>query len=188
MTDSLERCDACGSTEVVPAARRNSQLAEFVASKKAEPASPPGPGLFGSIQQIVETARAVPSGDELNDPEVRRHATYHRRIVFVACCFAVFGALVGLLGSLNILSNPRPGATRGVLLAPVMFGAGGFVFGMAMMSLIAPTAFLTGPVGRPWMKMIGTRSPVAARIACAVFWLMVTGPLVAIGILIAMSR
>jgi hypothetical protein len=192
VTDSLNRCDACGSTDVVPAGSPENdlarQLAQMVAEKKAEPPRPVSPGLFGAIQQIVDTASTAPDVGNLADAEARGHARYHHRIVMVGCVFAVLGVMLGLIPAGGILSGEMSGRISGIVMAPLMFGAGGFVFGMALMCMVAPTAFLNGPVGRPWMTLIGTRSPVVARIACAIFGLMVASPLVLIGILIARSR
>jgi hypothetical protein len=68
--------------------------------------------------------------------------------VFVAGCFAVLGVILGLLTSVAVASDADSAKdVRGIILAPVMFGVGGFVFGMALMCLVAPRAFLTGPIG-----------------------------------------
>ena len=77
---------------------------------------------------------------------------------------------------------------KGIVLVPLMYGASGFFFGMAIMCLVAPQGFLTGPVGQPWMKLIGTKSVRVARIACFLFGLVVTIPLVLIGLVIALSK
>jgi hypothetical protein len=191
ITDSRDRCDACGSTEVVPAetASEADHLARLVAEKKAEPPRPASPGLFGAIQQIVDTASTAPDVGGLADAEARRHAKYHHRIVMVGGVFTVLGVMLGLVPIAGVVSGAaEPRRIVGILMAPLMFGAGGFVFGMAVTCLVAPTAFLTGPVGRPWMAMIGTRSPAVARIVCAIFGLMVTVPLVALGMLVATAK
>jgi hypothetical protein len=204
LTDSRDRCDACGSTEVVPAASPEGELARLVALKKAGPL-PPGPdpgsgrtgghpaGLFGMISELMEVATTAPATGDLGEGEARRHAKYHYRIVIGACVFAALGAILGVAGMVGVFTLAKPGTDGhhgrigGLLLAPFTFSVAGFVFGMAMMCLIAPTDFLNGPVGRPWMDKIGTRSPAVARVACAIFGLMVTAPLVALGIFIAMN-
>jgi hypothetical protein len=109
--------------------------------------------------------------------------------VFVGSCFAVVGVVLGLITSVALLSGRVAGPSlRGIVLAPVMYGVGGFVFGMALMCLVAPRAFLTGPVGQPWMKLIGTNSVPVARIACLLFGLIVAAPVVAIGLFFALSE
>jgi hypothetical protein len=159
-----------------------------VAEKKAEPPLQYSPGLIGGVQQILDTAITAPDVGHLDGVEARRHARYHYLIVIVGCFFGALGAILGIVAAMGVVANPNPRPTRGVLVAPVMFGVGGFAFGMAIACLFAPTAFLTGPVGRPWLNMIGTQSPTLARIACAVFGLIVTVPLVGIGMLVAMGR
>ena len=146
-------------------------------------------GLFDAIRQIADTANSAPQTADPSDADAARHARYHRKIVFVGGCFAALGVVLGLLTSVVVASDAKSGKDiKGVILAPVMYGAGGFVFGMALMCLVAPRAFLTGPVGRPWMKLIGTKSVAVARIACLLFGLVVTAPLVGIGLLIALSK
>jgi hypothetical protein len=146
-------------------------------------------GLLSALKQIADTASAAsPAGDPA-DVEAKRHAGYHKRIVFVGACFAGVGLVLGLITSVLMASAAKSGSEiKGILLTPVLYGAGGFVFGMAIMCLVAPRAFLTGPVGAPWMKLIGTRSVLAARITCLLFGLIVTLPLVAIGALLALSK
>jgi hypothetical protein len=145
-------------------------------------------GLFDAIQHIADTASAPPPPGDPADPQGQRHARYHKRIVAVASCFAVLGVILGLLTAVMMVSNAKSGeGTRGVLLAPVIYGVGGFVFGMTIMCLFAPRAFLTGPVGEPWMKLIGTRSVLVARIACLLFGLVVLTPVVGLGLIIALS-
>ena len=146
-------------------------------------------GLFDAIRQISDTANATPPAGDPADADVQHHSRYHRRIVFVGGCFAALGVILGLITSVVMASDVKSGKDmKGVILAPVMYGAGGFVFGMAIMCLVAPRAFLTGPVGRPWMKLIGTERVLVARIVCLLFGLIVTIPLVGLGLLIALSK
>ena len=145
--------------------------------------------LFDGIKQMADTAGAVPSAGDPADAESRHHAKYHKRIVFVGGCFAAVGVVLGLITSAVVASDVKSGRDiRGIVLAPVTFGAGGFVFGMAVMCLVAPREFLNGPVGAPWMKLIGTKNVLAARIVCLLFGLVVTAPLVGIGLLIALNK
>jgi hypothetical protein len=146
-------------------------------------------GLWSAIEQLADTAGSGPSAGDPAEPEAQRHANYHKRIVFVGGCFAALGVVLGLLAAAAVASDPKSGGdARGILLVPVIYGAGGFVFGMAIMCLVAPRAFLTGPVGAPWMKMIGTKDVLMARIACLLFGLVVTIPLVGMGLLIALAK
>jgi hypothetical protein len=146
-------------------------------------------GLFDALKQIADTAGALPAAGNSADVEVQRYARYHKRIVFVGGCFAALGAVLGLITSVLMASEVKSGRDiRGVILAPLLYGAGGFVFGMAIMCLFAPRAFLTGPVGAPWMKLIGTRNVLVARITCLLLGLVVTLPLVGLGLLLALSK
>jgi hypothetical protein len=121
--------------------------------------------------------------------EAQRHANYHKRIVLVGGCFAAIGAVLGLITSAIVASDVKADHDiRSIIVVPLMYSVGGFVFGMALMCLVAPRAFLTGPVGAPWMKLIGTKSVLVARIVCFLFGLVVTIPLVGIGLLLAMSK
>lgn len=146
-------------------------------------------GLFGAIQQIADTAGSVPPPGDPSDAEAVRHSRYHRRIVSVGGCFAALGVVLGLFASVVGAGDVQSlKEVKGVILAPVMLGAGGFVFGMALMCLVAPRAFLTGPAGRPWMKMIGTESVAVARTACLLFGLAITAPFVGVGLVIALGK
>lgn len=105
----------------------------------------------------------------------------------VGCAFAILGVLVGLFTSAVVASDVKSAKdVKGLLLVPVLYGAGGFVFGMALTCLMAPRSFLTGPVGRPWMKLIGTQNVAVARVVCLLFGLLVTAPVVGMGLLIAL--
>jgi hypothetical protein len=59
---------------------------------------------------------------------------------------------------------------------------------MALACLFAPHDFLTGPVGKRWMKLIGTKSVPVARLACGLFGLVVGAPLILSGLLSALGR
>lgn len=140
-------------------------------------------GLFDSLQKVADTAGGHTTPDA--DPA---HATYHRRIVGVGGCFAAVGAILGLVISIVMACEAKSGKDiKRVILMPVMMGLGGFMFGMAIMCLVAPRAFLTGPVGRPWMALIGTKSVTVARVACFLAGLFVTAVAVVFVILIALD-
>ena len=137
-------------------------------------------GLYSAIQQIAETAATAPPAGDPADEQGQHHARYHHRIVFAGSCFAALGVVTGLLSAVAAVSGDKHARPGGLLIAPLMFGAGGFVFGMSMMCLVTPKPFLTDPVGRPWMRMIGTESPLVTRITCGLFGLIVTAPVVGI--------
>jgi hypothetical protein len=49
---------------------------------------------------------------------------------------------------------------------PIFMTVAGFCFGVAAACLFAPSSFLLGPLGRKWMKFIGTQSVPLARLVC----------------------
>lgn len=114
------------------------------------------------------------------------HERYRRRINAVGGVFAAVGGLLAaVLLVMVVVQKPDRMSVR-LLLAPLSFGFGGYLFGMSVMCLFAPSDFLRGPVGRPWMKMIGTRSVIAARIACTIFGLIGTAVGFGLGFLFVM--
>ena len=146
-------------------------------------------GLFDAIRQIADAANSAPQAADPSDADAARHVRYHRTIVLVGGRFAALGAVFGLATSLAVAGDATSGGDIvGLVQVPVMYGAGGFVFGTSVMCLVAPQSFLASPAGRPWMKLIGTRSVAVARIACLLFGLIVTAPLVGIGLLIALGK
>src|SRR5215471_3210705 len=102
-------------------------------------------------------------------------ARYHGRVVRVACACGVVFAVAAPIGLLMESRGLRPGELTMVLTSPLMGGIGGLIFGVAAACLLAPHEFLTGPVGRKWMTLIGTKSVVVARLVCAIIVLMVAG-------------
>jgi len=110
-----------------------------------------------------------------------KHAAYHKRIVKLAIIFGIVGAVGGAVAAVFAAVGPRVERNhRAIILAPVLFGIGGAFFGTAIACLIAPSDFLTGPVGQKWMKLIGTRNVLVARLVCALVALIGLLPLAAI--------
>src|SRR5260370_14925080 len=145
-------------------------------------------GFFGAIKQISDAAGTPPVSDA-DDAHAQRHTKCRNWIVIVGICFAAVGLALGLLFALVIAGDLKSGRElRVMLVAPIACGVGGFMFGTSVMCLFAPRAFLTGPIGGPWMKLIGTRSVPVARIACGIFGVVVTGVLVGIGLLVATHK
>jgi hypothetical protein len=118
-----------------------------------------------------------------------RHAAYHRRIVLVSGLFGALGVVFGLALSFVATGDTKSGKdVKQGLLAPFLFGAAGMLLGVAIACLFAPREFLAGPVGQKWMKLIGTKSIMLARIVCLLLGLVVMIPMVAIGLLIAFAK
>lgn len=74
-----------------------------------------------------------------------------------------------------------------LLFSPIMFGVGGYMAGVAVVCLFAPREFLTGPVGKPWMKTIGTKSVTVMRIMCVLIGLFALVMVAAAVLLLVMS-
>lgn len=117
-----------------------------------------------------------------------RHTTYHRRIVWTAGLAGAAGAAGGLAFTIAALQGPPTPDGAKVWLGPVMFGAAGLLVGAAVACALAPRAFLTGPIGEKWMRLIGTRSVPVARGVCLAVALVVTLPIIGLGVLIAVGK
>lgn len=136
----------------------------------------------------ADPAAAAAAGDDAD-----RRLTYHRRVVVVAaacgaCGFAAGAAFVAVT-YLNgdegwVATHWPPYAAEENFLWPVLFpllgAAAGLLWGAALASAFAPRAFLLGPVGRKWMRLIGTRSVLGARVVCLA---MAAAPAVLMGAL-----
>jgi|GEM_PF-3528022 len=130
-----------------------------------------------------------PEAPPVDDATAARHALYGQRIAFWAQCGTVVGAVLGVvLGVVMLVGGEAVGAIKALVAFPFALAAGGFTLGMALTCLFAPREFLTGPVGKPWMERIGTKSVTVARVACALFGLIVLVPVLGFAALIAFSR
>lgn len=134
-------------------------------------------------KQTGDTRGQPPSINDTNRAEEQRQLGYHKRILLVGGCFATLAVIPGVVTSAVTASQMGSDRQiRAMMLGSLIFAAAGFVLGVAIMCLVAPRAFLTGPVGRPWMKLIGTKSVLVARIACLLLGLVVTLILVGVWI------
>ncbi len=124
-----------------------------------------------------------------NDP--RRDAESDLRIAVRIRLAARVGATIGFLGgavaAVALFIYPRGvvrhSSVRGVLMLPLTMGGAGFFFGLAMACFFAPASFLEGPIGRPYMEKIGTRSVTVARAACLAMGLVIVVPLLLLGLI-----
>jgi hypothetical protein len=111
------------------------------------------------------------------------HAMFHKRIVAVSIVFGILGGLIGLGFAISGLLWPHPGHEddqKMLLLAPMMAGAAGLLFGAAVACLFAPREFLTGPIGSKWMTLIGTKNVLAARLVCLMVAMIPVGFVIAV--------
>lgn len=113
-------------------------------------------------------------------------ARYHKRIVIAA---AVCGLVAAVGGTIALtLEPPRGRDTILIFAGPAIFGSMGILIGVAGAALFAPREFLTGPLGRKWMALIGTRSVLVARIVCGVLLLFPLAAVVAAVVREALKR
>ena len=128
-------------------------------------------GHFGFLKRFFREALGYVETDddavEQAGEASSRHATYHKRIVLVAIVFGVIGVLCGIGFIASVFLWPKPGDdTRLALLSPLLFGAAGVLYGVAVACLFAPRPFLEGPMGKKWMTLVGTKSVFGVRIVC----------------------
>jgi hypothetical protein len=147
-------------------------------------------GLFDFHRQLDDYASPDPASVESAGEAGARHAAYHRRVYLCGCVFAVLGMALGIVVAIAARAEAAPtGRTaRGVWLAPLAGLMGGFFLGVSVACLFAPRAFLTGPVGKKWMKLIGTRSVVTARVACLLFVLASVAVMVGLTVMLSLSK
>ena len=119
---------------------------------------------------VIETLRRIFAASKESGEESQLDQKYHTRIVRVGLVFCVIGMIAGGVASVSLANEPDA-QTQPTKLArlPLLGAATGFLFGLAIMCVFAPRAFMTGPVGQKWMKLIGTKSVLLARFACLVF-------------------
>ncbi|HMF15978.1 MAG TPA: hypothetical protein VKE98_02175 [Gemmataceae bacterium] len=132
-------------------------------------------GAWGSMFRFLQetpkfiTPQHPPEPQGEGGPALSRHVTYHKRIVWVGGVFGGLGLVLGLLISLMVLNlaTKRPGTWNLILMSPIVSAALFTFVGIAVACLFAPREFLCGPLGTKWMKLIGIRNILGARIVCA---------------------
>jgi len=96
-----------------------------------------------------------------------KHTAYHRRIVAISALCGIVSAVAGIIvvgaGRDSHSEHVRPSY---FILTPLLLGAAGLLFGVAIACVLAPREFLAGPMGQKWMKLIGTKSVPVARLVC----------------------
>lgn len=115
------------------------------------------------------------------------HERYKKHMSRVATVSAIVGAGLGVLVVAALLLTGKIDKVIRLLFSPIMFGVGGYMAGVAVVCLFAPREFLTGPVGKPWMKTIGTKSVTVMRIMCVLIGLFALVMVAAAVLLLVMS-
>ena len=119
------------------------------------------------MSDIPKLVRLDPKEVEAAGDDAELHPTYHRTIVLMGGVFALLGALASVFVVAQLLHESGENTRIKMIVGPPIFmTVAGFCFGVAAACLVAPTSFLTGPLGRKWMKFIGTQSVPAARVVC----------------------
>jgi hypothetical protein len=126
--------------------------------------------IFRFFRQAGKLAPLDRSAVRATGTAGEKHATYHRQIVLTGAACGVLGLVpAGIL--MTAMSNEAGGELSvhdlaALIAVPLGAVAVGFCLGVALACLFAPASFLTGPVGRKWMRFIGARSVLSARVVC----------------------
>jgi len=127
-------------------------------------------GLFKIVDKIGDVANA-----NLPESASQQDAIYSKRILVVAGALAAVGVVCGLITLVVEVNQPAQNSHgMELLLAPIIFAVGGFLYGAAMMCAFAPGSFLSGKAGAPWIKLTGMESAGGARVVYVMFVLIVT--------------
>jgi hypothetical protein len=137
--------------------------------------------FLGKSEQLIEQD----SARDTYTSDVLRHS-YRRILLFAALFPIVFGVIAPIAVPCIVFHT---GEYRGEKLAAALvtgilisLGASFFYLfaGVAFGCLLAADEFMDSPVGRQWLKLIGTENRTAARVVC--FIAAAAGLVIAIGI------
>jgi hypothetical protein len=98
-----------------------------------------------------------------------RHERIKGRISMLGVLFAFVFMFLGCFAAVafGIFEWKTPFNILAVGIGGACCVAAGLSFGIAVGCLFAPLDFLLSPIGGKWLKMIGVKSVLAARIVCA---------------------
>ena len=150
-------------------------------------------GRVMALSQILDFLKAAtgyikPDAADLDEaggaesPEAR----YHTRVIVAAAVCGVIMSIAGTVGA--VLAKGRKEDLKMLLVAPLLSGVAGILAGVAGACLVAPHEFLTGPVGRKWMALIGTKNVLIARIVCGILVTIVLGAIIAVATKAALGK
>jgi hypothetical protein len=104
-------------------------------------------------------------------------AGYGRVISITSKTFGVFGILLGLVCFYGVWpQNPN---WIGFIVGLISFGMVFWAFGLGITFLLAPRNYLESFSGRRWRLKVGIKSVTGARVACAIYVLLI-GPIIAL--------
>ncbi|MEL7499657.1 MAG: hypothetical protein AAFN77_18785 [Planctomycetota bacterium] len=117
----------------------------------------------------------------MTDKDSSNHP-YSKVMTIVTWVSAGVGAVLGT-GVILMAASQGERVTKNTLyFAPFIFGALSYMAGMAFSFLFAPTNYLESDSGQKWLKMVGTKTILSARIACGIMAALVVGLFAAIAI------
>lgn len=117
----------------------------------------------------------------LAEEENAGDASFHRFVVGFAGLFGLIGAGLGIASLVAFGGEAIEKEGVKFLLAPLLFAAGGLLFGSAIALLFVPSSFLTGPAGEKWMKLVGTNSVIVVRFVCLILLVLFSAMIALIG-------
>jgi LSD1 subclass zinc finger protein len=94
--------------------------------------------------------------------------SYHRTVIAFAIVGGVFVAAVAVVLFFRAVARERETLRLILLPAPVVGFVVGMIWGFAAACLLAPGSFYETPRGQAWLRRIGTRSSLVARLVCLV--------------------
>ena len=114
----------------------------------------------------------------MNDFEPEERHPFSTAITVTCWIFAVLGAIVGTGITIYIFMYQQEQAeddTKAALLMPLFLGVAGYLLGMSLAFLFAPSSFLLSPAGKKWLDMVGTKTTGSARVICVIVALLAIG-------------
>jgi len=119
---------------------------------------------------VFATLRKIFAASEQTENESKLYEKYQTWIVRVGFIFGFVGLIAGGIATASLANDANdPIHPTELVRLPLLGGASGFFLGMSIMCAVAPKEFMTGPIGQKWMRLIGTKNVLVARIACIVF-------------------
>jgi hypothetical protein len=93
---------------------------------------------------------------------------YSKVLAISSSVFAVVGAIAGIGVLVLMFSDAETRKdVKAALISPFVLGGAGYVLGMSLAFLFAPSSFIVSESGKKWMDKVGTKSVATARIVCA---------------------
>ena len=111
--------------------------------------------------------------------ETQPHRYYTKVIHVSSWVAAVATAILCVLAFMFLMSQPeteqitrragRGGSERSPVVGLIVMPFGGYLLGMALAVLFAPSSYLTSDEGQKWMKMVGVKTVGLTRVVSLIF-------------------